>query len=43
MASMRARLEGQQYVERYATALMHELKSPLAVIRASGELPTERR
>jgi two-component system, OmpR family, sensor histidine kinase CreC len=38
MASMRARLEGQQYVERYVTALTHELKSPLAAIRASGEL-----
>ncbi len=41
MASMRARLEGQQYVERYVTALTHELKSPLAAIRASGELLTE--
>ncbi|TAG06012.1 MAG: two-component system sensor histidine kinase CreC [Betaproteobacteria bacterium] len=41
MASMRTRLEGQQYVERYVTALTHELKSPLAAIRASGELLTE--
>ena len=38
MASMRDRLEGQAYVERYVTALTHELKSPLAAIRASGEL-----
>ena len=41
IASMRARLEGQQYVERYVTALTHELKSPLAAIRASGELLAE--
>jgi two-component system, OmpR family, sensor histidine kinase CreC len=38
IASMRERLEGQQHVERYVTALTHELKSPLAAIRASGEL-----
>ena len=36
IASMRARLEGQQYVERYVTALTHELRSPLAAIRASA-------
>jgi two-component system, OmpR family, sensor histidine kinase CreC len=36
--SMRLRLEGQHYVERYVTALTHELKSPLAAVRASGEL-----
>lgn len=41
MASMRSRLEGQQYVERYVTALTHELKSPLAAVRASGELLRE--
>ncbi len=41
MASMRDRLEGQAYVERYVTALTHELKSPLAAIRASGELLNE--
>ena len=41
MALMRDRLEGQQYVERYVTALTHELKSPLAAIRASGELLAE--
>jgi two-component system, OmpR family, sensor histidine kinase CreC len=41
MASMRERLEGQRYVERYITALTHELKSPLAAIRASGELLAE--
>lgn len=38
IASMRERLEGQHYVERYVTALTHELKSPIAAIRASGEL-----
>jgi two-component system, OmpR family, sensor histidine kinase CreC len=36
--SMRSRLEGQHYVERYVTALTHELKSPLAAVHASGEL-----
>jgi two-component system, OmpR family, sensor histidine kinase CreC len=38
IALMRERLEGQHYVERYVTALTHELKSPIAAIRASGEL-----
>jgi two-component system sensor histidine kinase CreC len=35
---MRAQLEGKQYVERYVHALTHEMKSPLAAIRASAEL-----
>lgn len=38
LQTMRDRLEGTQYVERYVHALTHELKSPLAAIRASAEL-----
>src|SRR5690606_17729774 len=38
LETMRSRLEGKQYVERYVHALTHELKSPLAAIRASAEL-----
>jgi two-component system sensor histidine kinase CreC len=38
LATMRERLEGKQYVEEYVHALTHELKSPLAAIRASAEL-----
>lgn len=38
LQTMRDRLEGKQYVERYVHALTHELKSPLAAIRASAEL-----
>ena len=38
LATMRDRLEGKQYVERYVHALTHELKSPLAAIRGSTEL-----
>lgn len=38
LETMRARLEGKQYVERYVQALTHEMKSPLAAIRASAEL-----
>ncbi|GAB6195670.1 two-component system sensor histidine kinase CreC [Lysobacter xanthus] len=38
LESMRAQLEGKQYVERYVHALTHEMKSPLAAIRASAEL-----
>lgn len=45
---MRAELDGQAYVERYVQTLTHELKSPLAAIRAASELlrndlSTERR
>jgi two-component system sensor histidine kinase CreC len=49
MQSMRQRLDGREYIEGYVRALTHELKSPVAAIRASGELlqeelpPTERR
>lgn len=35
---MREQLEGKAYVEQYAQVLTHELKSPLAAIRASAEL-----
>jgi two-component system, OmpR family, sensor histidine kinase CreC len=38
MQTMRERLDGREYVEATVRALTHELKSPLAVIRASGEL-----
>jgi two-component system sensor histidine kinase CreC len=38
LETMRDRLEGKQYVERYVHALTHELKSPLAAIRGSAEL-----
>ena len=38
LETMRDRLEGKQYVERYVHALTHELKSPLAAIHASAEL-----
>lgn len=36
--TMRDRLEGRHYVERYVHALTHEMKSPIAAIRASAEL-----
>jgi two-component system sensor histidine kinase CreC len=38
LETMRTRLEGKQYVERYVQELTHEMKSPLAAIRASAEL-----
>ncbi|MFD0738691.1 two-component system sensor histidine kinase CreC [Lysobacter koreensis] len=38
LETMRARLEGKQYVEQYVHALTHEMKSPLAAIRGSAEL-----
>jgi two-component system, OmpR family, sensor histidine kinase CreC len=46
--TMRARLEGKAYVERYVQTLTHELKSPLAAIHGAAELlrqdmsPTQR-
>jgi two-component system sensor histidine kinase CreC len=36
--SMREKLEGKQYVERYIHTLTHELKSPLAAIGGAAEL-----
>ncbi len=41
MVQMREKLEGRAYVENYAQVLTHELKSPLAAIRASAELVEE--
>jgi len=38
---MRTELDGKAYVERYIQTLTHELKSPLAAIRASIELLQE--
>jgi two-component system sensor histidine kinase CreC len=38
LETMRTRLEGKQYVERYVHALTHELKSPLTAISASADL-----
>ena len=38
MDRMRVRLQGREYIEDYVRALTHELKSPIAAIRASGEL-----
>lgn len=38
LETMRTQLEGKQYVERYVQELTHEMKSPLAAIRASAEL-----
>ncbi|RNF86380.1 two-component system sensor histidine kinase CreC [Montanilutibacter psychrotolerans] len=38
LETMRARLEGKQYVEQYVHTLTHEMKSPLAAIRGSAEL-----
>lgn len=38
MARMHVELAGKAYIEHYVQALTHELKSPLAAIRASAEL-----
>lgn len=38
LESMRNELEGKNYIETYVQTLTHELKSPLAAIRASAEL-----
>lgn len=38
LETMRERLEGKQYVERYVHALTHELKAPLAAVRGAAEL-----
>lgn len=38
LETMRERLEGKQYVERYVHALTHELKAPLSAIRSAAEL-----
>lgn len=41
LATMRERLEGKQYVERYVHTLTHEMKSPLTAIRGAAELLAE--
>jgi two-component system sensor histidine kinase CreC len=38
LEEMRAALEGKAYVEQYVQSLTHELKSPVAAIRATSEL-----
>lgn len=38
LESMRGELDGKAYIERYVQTLTHELKSPLAGIRAATEL-----
>ena len=39
--TMREKLEGKHYVERYVHTLTHELKSPLAAIQGAAELLDE--
>jgi two-component system, OmpR family, sensor histidine kinase CreC len=39
--TMRERLEGRPFVETFAADLSHELKNPVAAIRASAEVLTE--
>lgn len=41
LESMRVELDGKAYVEHYVQTLAHELKSPLAGIRAAAELLQE--
>lgn len=41
LETMRQKLEGRQYVERYVQTLTHEMKSPLAAIRGAAELLEE--
>ncbi len=38
LATMRDKLDGKQYVEQYVQTLAHEMKSPLAAIRAATEI-----
>jgi two-component system, OmpR family, sensor histidine kinase CreC len=38
LGAMRDELDGKAYIENYAHELTHELKSPLAAIRASAEI-----
>lgn len=38
LESMRTQLDGKAYIEQYVQTLTHELKSPLAGIRAASEL-----
>jgi two-component system sensor histidine kinase CreC len=41
LETMRTKLDGKEYVEEYVQALTHEMKGPLAAIRASAELLQE--
>ncbi len=41
LETMRARLDGKQYVEHYVQTLAHEMKSPLAAIRGAAEILEE--
>ncbi|BDU78389.1 two-component system sensor histidine kinase CreC [Mesoterricola sediminis] len=41
LESMRTRLDGRAYVERYVHTLTHEMKSPLSAIRGAAELLRE--
>lgn len=41
LETMREALEGRRYAERYTQTLTHEMKSPLAAIRAAAELLNE--
>lgn len=41
LESMRARLDGRDYVERYVHTLTHEMKGPLSAIRGAAELLKE--
>lgn len=38
LETMRARLDGKQYVEHYVQTLAHEMKSPLAAIQGAAEI-----
>lgn len=38
LATMREQLDGKQYVEQYVQLLAHEMKSPIAAIRAAAEI-----
>jgi two-component system sensor histidine kinase CreC len=38
LETMRARLDGKQYVEQYVQSLAHEMKSPLAGLRGAAEI-----
>lgn len=41
LESMRIKLEGKDYIEKYVHTLTHELKSPLAAIRGAAEILQE--
>jgi two-component system, OmpR family, sensor histidine kinase CreC len=41
LETMRRKLDGKDYVERYVQALTHEMKGPLAAIRGAAELLQE--